>query len=60
MRIYWDEPAYDRDGVVISRQCSMTCEDAARMMRLLHPDIYENDQQALDDFIAVHWAWQQP
>ena len=54
--VEYDEPAYDRDGIVINRTVRMRVEDASMLMTLLHPGVYTNDDDALDDFIAAHWA----
>lgn len=54
--VEYDEPAYDRDGIVINQTIRMTAEDAAKLMRLLNPGRYASNEEALDDFVAVHWA----
>jgi hypothetical protein len=33
----------------------ITCEEAIRRAKLVHD--YDTDEQALDDFMVVNWAW---
>jgi hypothetical protein len=54
--VEYEEPAYDRDGIVINQTIRLKVEDAARLMQLTYPGTYETDEEALDDFIVVHWA----
>ncbi len=55
----WDEPlGYDP---LTHCTCSVTREDAIKFQRAYverhRPEfIYKDDQQALDDFMAVRWA----
>lgn len=53
--VEWDDPAYDKDGVVINQTIRMKVDDAARLTRILHPDI-NNDLDAIMEFMTIHWA----
>ena len=53
--VEWDEPAYDKDGVVINQTVRMKADDAARLTRIMHPDI-NNDLDAIMEFMTIHWA----
>lgn len=58
MKIRYIQPADNEDGfeeIIVSR------EEAIRIQKetvsRIRPDfVYENDQQALDDYITVNWA----
>jgi len=61
--IYSDQLAYcessECDGEVI---VTITLEEAVARQRAAaassRPDFsYANDQEALDDFMSIHWAW---
>ena len=56
--IYWTEP--DNDGVTPVER-SITEADAIAEIRKVAESrghIYATDQEALEDFMAVHWAHQ--
>ena len=58
MKIRYIQPADNKDGF---EEIIVTREEAIRIQReyvnRVRPDfVYENDQQALDDYIAVNWA----
>lgn len=43
----------------------ISAEDAVKSSReqsiaMLGRDVYESDEEALQDFIATHWAWIEP
>jgi hypothetical protein len=57
--IEWYEP-YDAEGK-LNLICRMTKEDAIQAQYKARDQVrpgfvYESDQQALDDFMVIHWA----
>lgn len=58
MKISYIQPADNEDGF---EEVIVTREEAIRIQKetvsRVRPDfIYESDQQALDDYITIHWA----
>lgn len=54
--VEWDEP-YDGEQDPPHVLLRMTIEDAVRAMRRKDKyNQYQSDEQALDDFIVIHWA----
>ncbi len=57
--VEWVEPYSKDDSVVLT--CRLTKVDAIKAQRaaafFANPTfVYESDQQALEDFLTVHWA----
>jgi hypothetical protein len=50
--IEWLEP-YDKEGTPVI--CRMKYEDVAKVQRAKDKR-YVSDEQAVDDFIVIHWA----
>ena len=50
--VEWSEPWGSTGFEVVSR---MRWKDVATVQRLREPR-YESDEQAVDDFLVVHWA----
>lgn len=55
--VEWMEPAYDKDGIVITQIVRMKVDDAIDLWKRTHPEYpYTNDSDIVMDFITVHWA----
>lgn len=55
--IEWDEPfGRGNEGRTLNLVCRVTAKDAIKSMLNRHPGVYDTDERALEDFIAVHWA----
>ena len=55
--LYWNEPTESGDTVV---SCSIA--EAVALQRasaLRHGYEYASDDEALEDFKTIHWAWQE-
>lgn len=50
--VEWVEPYGDGAEAVIMQ---MSCEDVAKWQRRREPR-YTSDQEAIDDFVVVHWG----
>lgn len=60
MKIKYEQPCENCPGG--SEQIIVTREEAIRIQRetaaLVRPGfVYESDEQALEDYMAVNWAW---
>lgn len=51
--VQWVEPFNKSSDPVFMR---ISKETAINTMKEIHPDVYENDEEAFLYFVAVHWA----
>jgi hypothetical protein len=59
--IEYDEPVHVGEEFICSQAVRMLASDAIRLRRAVSVrvkgrDIYESDQDALDDFMVINWA----
>lgn len=55
--VQWNEPMCLDPGFTISGVMSATEEDCIRLHRHTHPTVAYSDEEALDEFMMVNWAW---
>jgi len=56
--VCWNEPLWTKDGPICSGMTMAPPEDCAGAQRKFHPEFkYKNDEEALNDFMVVRWAW---
>lgn len=54
--IEWAEPFGPNDGTMYCRVSAETAIATIKAFAAAHKYIYTNDQTALEEFMAVHWA----
>jgi hypothetical protein len=61
--VAYDEPIFHPDGsgkVVGNQRIIMTVKDATKVSKIIaehEGHMYSNDEEALEDFIVINWAW---